>query len=367
MNADSPVNTAALLAPMTLRGLTIPNRIVVSPMCQYCAQDGFADDWHLVHLGSRAVGGAGLVFAEATAVTAQGRISATDLGIWTEAHIEPLARVTAFLRRMGAVSGMQLAHAGRKASCLPPWTGGARVAPEAEDGWEIVAPSAIPFSEGEPAPRALDTDSIAEIKSAFVMAARRAVAAGFDVVELHAAHGYLLHQFLSPLSNKRGDEYGGTLENRMRLTLETAEALRNTLPESMPLMVRVSATDWVDGGWDLEQTVALAKELRGVGVDLMDITSGGLVPHAKIPVGPGYQVPFAEAVRKRAGMPVSAVGMITDPAQAEAIVSSGQADMVMLGRQMLREPYFAHRAFQELGADAKWPTQYGYAVRPRKA
>jgi len=372
LNADSPIYAtaqapAALLQPLNLRGVTFPSRIVVSPMCQYCAQDGLADDWHLVHLGSRAVGGAGLVFAEASAVTARGRISSADLGIWSEAHIEPLARVTAFLRRMGAVSGMQLAHAGRKASCLPPWLGGARVNPEAEGGWEIVAPSPVPFSEGEPAPRELDTDSIAEVTAAFVAAARRAVAAGFDVVELHAAHGYLLHQFLSPLSNRRTDAYGGTLKNRMRLTLETTEAIRNALPESMPLFVRVSATDWVEGGWDLEQTVALAKELKGLGVDLMDITTGGLVPHARIPVGPGYQVPFAEAVRKRADMPVSAVGMITEPRQAEEIVASGQADMVMLGRQMLREPYFALNAAQALGGEAKWPTQYGYAVRPRKA
>lgn len=364
---DSDQATAApkLLTPLSIRGVTLRNRIGVSPMCQYCCQDGLADDWHLVHLGSRAVGGAGIVFVEATAVTPEGRISSGDMGLWSEAHGQALAPIAAFCRRMGAVPGIQLAHAGRKASCAPPWTGGARIVDRKDGGWDVLAPSAIPFSEGEPLPVALDLAGIAAVKEAFVAAAKRAVAAGFAVIELHAAHGYLMHQFLSPLSNTRDDAYGGSLENRMRLPLETAEAIRAVIPADMPLFTRISATDWVEGGWDLEQSVVLARELAARGVDLIDVSSGALVPHARIPVAPGYQVPFAAAIRERAGVPTSAVGLITEPAQAEAIVASGQADMVMLAREMLRAPYWAIAAQQQLGGEDLWPTQYGYAVKRR--
>jgi 2,4-dienoyl-CoA reductase (NADPH2) len=350
-----PVN---LFQPFPIRGVTLKNRIVVSPMCQYSSRDGLADDWHLVHLGSRAVGGAGLLFVEATAVTAEGRITPGDMGIWSDAHIEPLARIASFVHRVGAVAGIQLAHAGRKASCQTPWEGGGRLRTAAEGGWEVVAPSAIPFRDDEPPPRALDLAGIQEITAGFAAAARRAVQAGFRVIEIHSAHGYLLHSFLSPLSNQRTDSYGGSLENRMRMLLEVARAIRRTIPEEMPLFTRISATDWVEGGWDLEQSIALAKELKKVGVDLVDASSGGLVPKAVIPVGPGFQVPFAEAIRKQAGIPTGAVGMITEPAQAEAIVGSGQADLVFLAREMLREPYWALKAGRALGEDLKWPVQY---------
>ncbi len=352
-----------LFSPLSLRGVVFPNRIGVSPMCQYSCRDGLADEWHLVHLGSRAVGGAGYVCVEATAVTPEGRISPLDMGLWSDAHTRALAPIAAFLRRMGAVAGIQLAHAGRKASCLPPWQGGARIVSPADGGWDVLAPSAVPFSDGEPLPVALDLAGIETVKGAFVAAARRAVEAGFDVIELHAAHGYLLHQFLSPLSNRRDDAYGGSLENRMRLPLEIAAAIRDALPETMPLFVRISATDWVEGGWDLEQSVVLCRELATRGVDLIDVSSGALVPYAKIPVAPGYQVSFAAAVRQRSGLPTSAVGLVTEPAQAEAIVAGGQADLVLLGREMLREPYWAIKARQALGGEAVWPTQYGYAVK----
>ncbi len=355
----------ALFTPLTMRGVTVKNRITVSPMCQYCATDGLADDWHLVHLGSRAAGGAGMVFVEATAVAPEGRISLGDMGLWSDAHGEALAPVAAFISRMGAVPAIQIGHAGRKASCLPPWKGGSKMVSPDEGGWITVAPCPLPFGDGEPEPSPLTQEDIEALKQAFVAAARRAVAAGFKVLELHAAHGYLLHQFLSPISNVRTDAYGGSLENRMRFLLELTQAVRPVLPEDMPLFVRVSATDWVEGGWDLEQCVVLAGELGKLGVDLIDVSSGGLVPYAKIPVGPGFQVPFAEAIRARAGIMTSAVGLITEPAQAQEIISSGKADMVMLGRQMLREPYWAHRAAMELGAEPGWPVQYGYAVKRR--
>ncbi|MFZ5427521.1 MAG: NADH:flavin oxidoreductase/NADH oxidase [Thermodesulfobacteriota bacterium] len=354
-----------LFKPLTVRGVTMPNRIAVSPMCQYCSADGLADHWHLVHLGSRAAGGAGLVFVEATAVTPEGRISPGDMGLWSQAHAEALAPVASFIRRMGAVPAIQLAHAGRKASCQAPWEGGAKIVSSDEGGWTTMAPCPLPFHESEPPPVPLDMEGIEAVKEAFVQAARRAVAAGFEVVELHAAHGYLMHQFLSPLSNIRKDDYGGSLENRMRLPLETVRAVRDVLPQDMPLFARISATDWVDGGWDLEQSVVLAGELKKLGVDLIDVSTGGLVPYAKIPVGPGFQVPFAAAIRERAKVMTSAVGLITEPAQAEDILASGKADMVMLGRQMLREPYWALRAAQELGVEPSWPVQYGYAVQRR--
>jgi len=357
----------ALFTPLAIRGVTFPNRIAVSPMCQYCATDGYADDWHLVHLGSRAVGGAGLVFTEATAVTPQGRISTGDLGIWDDRHIDHLARISAFVRRMGAVSAIQLAHAGRKASCLPPWMGGAKVASDLDGGWPVVCPSPIPFAEGEPVPAPLDEAGIHGVTAAFVAAARRAVRAGFEVVELHAAHGYLLHQFLSPLSNTRTDDYGGSLENRLRLPVAVAAAIRRVLPEATPLFVRISATDWVEGGWDLEQSVALAQALLRVGVDLIDVSSGALVPYATIPAAPGFQLPFAAAIRERADIKTAAVGLITEPGQAEEVIASRKADLVFMGREMLREPYWALKAAQVLGAEPKWPTQYGYAVKRRPA
>ncbi|MBI4805851.1 MAG: NADH:flavin oxidoreductase/NADH oxidase [Desulfovibrio sp.] len=355
----------ALLSPLEIRGVTVRNRIGVSPMCQYCATDGMADDWHLVHLGSRAVGGAGLVFVEATAVLPEGRISPGDMGLWDDKHIEPLARIASFVRRMGAVPAIQLAHAGRKASCLPPWLGGSKIVTPDEGGWITQAPCPIPFAEGDTIPEPLDEAGIANVKEAFVAAARRAVAAGFEVVELHAAHGYLMHQFLSPVSNVRTDAYGGELANRMRLPLETAAAIRAVLPNDMPLFTRISATDWVEGGWDLKQSIIFARELAKIGIDLVDVSTGGLVPHASIPVKPGFQVPFAAAIRREVHVMTSAVGLITQVDQAESIVASGEADLVLLGREMLREPYWSIKAQQELGGDPSWPVQYGYAVQRR--
>ncbi|MGA3204270.1 MAG: NADH:flavin oxidoreductase/NADH oxidase [Bryobacteraceae bacterium] len=351
------MSTLKLFQPITIRGVTLKNRIVVSPMCQYSSVDGMADDWHLVHLGSRAVGGAGLIFVEATAVTAEGRITPGDMGIWDDRHIEPLARIASFIHRMGAVAGIQLAHAGRKASCLVPWEGGGRLKP-GEGGWGVVAPSEIPFREGDPLSHALNLTEMEEIVSAFTAAARRAIQAGFRVIEIHAAHGYLLHSFLSPLSNQRAHPYGGSLKNRMRFLLQVAAALRQTIPADMPLFTRISATDWVEGGWDPDQSIELARALKAVGVDLVDASSGGIVPGAVVPVAPGYQVPFAAAIRKQADIPTAAVGMITEPAQADAIITSGQADVVFLAREMLREPYWALKAGRALGQDQKWPVQY---------
>lgn len=362
---NEPGPGPALLAPLSIRGVTFRNRIGVSPMCQYSCTDGLADDWHLVHLGSRAVGGAGLVFVEATAVTPDGRISPGDMGLWDDKHIAPLARIAAFVRRMGAVPGIQLAHAGRKASCLPPWEGGAKILTPAEGGWITTAPCPLPFSDHEPAPVPLDETGIQAVRNAFVAAAKRAVAAGFEVVEMHAAHGYLMHQFLSPISNVREDAYGGTLEKRMRLPLETADAIREVLPVDMPFFTRLSATDWVEGGWDLEQSVIFARKLAAVGVDMVDVSTGGLVPSAKIPVGPGFQVPFAETIRREARIMTCTVGLITQPEQAEAVVAEEKADMVLLGREMLREPYWALKAYHGLGQEAPWPVQYGYAVKRR--
>ena len=354
-----------LFAPLTIRGVTLRNRIAVSPMCQYSSDEGLADDWHLVHLGSRAVGGAGLVFVEATAVTRDGRISPGDMGLWHDRHIEPLARIARFVERAGAAPGIQLAHAGRKASCRPPWTGGAALKTPEEGGWTVVGPSPIPFAPGDPMPRQLTESDIAALTDAFVAATRRAVQAGFKVIELHAAHGYLLHEFLSPLSNHRTDRYGGSLENRMRFAVETAVAMRAAMPDNLPLFVRISATDWVEGGWDLPQSITLAQALAKIGVDLIDASSGALVPDAKIPAAPNYQVPFAEAIRKEAGIRTGAVGVIHDAQQAEAILSSGQADLVLLAREMLREPYWPIKAAQTLGVEPAWPVQYGFAVKRR--
>jgi 2,4-dienoyl-CoA reductase-like NADH-dependent reductase (Old Yellow Enzyme family) len=354
-----------LLSPLTIRSISLRNRIVVSPMCQYCSVDGMADDWQLVHLGSRAVGGASLVFTEATSVTRDGRISPGDLGIWDDKHIEPLARITKFIDRVGSVAGIQLAHAGRKASHLPPWQGGERLKSPAEGGWTTVAPSAIPFNDSDPLPRPLDEKDMQDIITAFERAASRAIKAGFKVIEIHAAHGYLLHEFLSPLSNQRKDRYGGTLENRMRFPLEFTTAIRKLMPDEMPLFVRISATDWMEGGWDIEQSVVLATKLKSLGVDLIDCSSGALVPQAKIPVGKNYQVPFAARIRKEANIMTGAVGLIIEPGQADEIITSGAADLVFIAREMLREPYWALKAAQALNQDPPWPTQYGYAVRRR--
>jgi 2,4-dienoyl-CoA reductase-like NADH-dependent reductase (Old Yellow Enzyme family) len=364
-NHDRSVAEVDLLAPLTIRGVTLRNRIAVSPMCQYCAEGGMADDWHLVHLGSRAVGGAGLVMAEATAVTPEGRITPGCLGIWSDAHVEPLARIAAFIKRMGAVPAIQLAHAGRKASCRVPQEGGAQLN-LADGGWETIAPSALPFYETDRAPRALDAAGIGEVIAAFGAAVRRAVTAGFEVIEMHAAHGYLLHEFLSPLSNQRTDEYGGNLENRTRIVLEAAEAFRQEMPQEMPLFVRISATDWVEGGWDLPQSIELSRMLGERGVDLIDCSSGALVPHAKIPVARNYQVPFAEAIRAETKLLTGAVGTITDPEQANEIITEGAADIVLLAREMLREPYWAIKAQQKLNQEPSWPLQYGYAVTRRR-
>lgn len=352
-----------LLEPYTLRGLTLPNRIVVSPMCQYSSVDGLANDWHLVHLGSRAVGGAGLVFTEACAVTADGRITPEDLGIWQDAQIEPLQRITRFISAQGAVPGIQLAHAGRKGSTWRPWVEQQGSIPIGKGGWQAVGPSPIAFAADHATPAELSLEQIGEVVKAFVDAAKRALVAGFKVVEVHAAHGYLLHQFLSPLSNQRTDEYGGSLANRMRLTLDISEAVRTVWPQDLPVLVRVSATDWVEGGWNIEDTLELASRLQAAGVDMLDVSSGGTSPNAKIPVGPGYQTGFAERIKKASGMAVGTVGMITEPTQAEHVLRTGQADLVFLAREFLRDPYWALNADEQF-AERKlaWPAQYQRAA-----
>jgi 2,4-dienoyl-CoA reductase-like NADH-dependent reductase (Old Yellow Enzyme family) len=346
-----------LFDELKIRSVTLRNRIVVSPMCQYSSTDGFATDWHLVHLGSRAVGGAAAVIAEATAVTAEGRISPADLGIWKDAHIEPLARIAAFIRAQGAAPGIQLAHAGRKASVKRPWEGGGAVS-DLEGGWTPVAPSAIAFEERYRKPVELDERGIRAIVEAFAAAAGRAKQAGFQLVEIHAAHGYLIHEFLSPLSNRRTDAYGGSLENRTRLAREVVTAVRQVWPEEWPLFMRISATDWVPGGWDPAQSVELAKQLKQLGADLIDCSSGGSSPAAKIPMGPGYQVPFAEKIRREAGVLTGAVGMITAAKQADEIIREGKADVVLLAREFLRQPYWPILAARELGREIAWPPQY---------
>ena len=355
---------AELFTPFTTRDLRLRNRIVVSSMCEYSCEDGFANDWHLVHLGSRAVGGAGLVFTEAIAVTADGRISPSDLGIYRDDHVERLSRIVRFARSQGAVMGTQLAHAGRKASTAAPWLGGNAVAVE-DGGWRPVqAPSAVAFSDNYVVPEALDEAGIARIVGAFADGARRTAAAGFSVLELHAAHGYLMHQFHSPLANRRTDRYGGSFENRIRFTLEVVDAVRGVWTEEKPLFVRISATDWVDGGWTVDESVELARALKAHGVDLIDVSSGGMVPDAKIPLGPGYQVPMAARIRREAQMATGAVGMITEAAQAEQIVVDGSADLIFIARELLRDPYWPLHAAHELGVDIPWPKQYMRAKPP---
>ncbi|HUU33589.1 MAG TPA: NADH:flavin oxidoreductase/NADH oxidase [Vicinamibacterales bacterium] len=347
-----------LFDPLSIGAVTFPNRVFVSPMCEYSAVDGVVNDWHFVHLGSRAVGGAGLVMTEATAVTAEGRISPQDLGIWTDDHIEPLARVVRFIHDHGSVAGIQLAHAGRKASTYRPWSGEGAV-PVADGGWtNVVAPSAVAFAANYPVPQALSADDIRTTVAAFADGARRARAAGMRLAEVHAAHGYLLHEFLSPLSNLRTDEYGGSFANRTRLLLEVVAAVRQEWPERLPLFVRISATDWTEGGWDVPQSVALAGLLKAAGVDLVDCSSGGNVSGARIPLGPGYQTSFADEIRRQAGIRTGAVGLITSAVQAEHIVFTGQADAVFIARELLRDPYFPLRAARELDQEITWPAQY---------
>ena len=351
-----------LLSPLTLRGTTVRNRAWVAPMCQYSSVDGRVGDWHLAHLGGLARGGAGLVLSEATAVTPDGRISPYDAGIWDDAQAGDWARITTFLAGQGAVPGIQLAHAGRKASTQRPWDGNGYVEP-ADGGWQTVAPSALAHGDW-PKPEELSTAGIADVVRAFRDAAVRADGAGFEVAEVHAAHGYLLHQFLSPLTNERADEYGGDLAGRSRALREVVQAVREVWPDRKPLLVRLSATDWADGGWDVEQTVELSRGLRELGVDLVDVSSGGNVPTQQIAVGPGYQVPFARAVREGAGVPTAAVGLITEPAQAEQVLAEGSADAVLLARALLRDPHWVLRAAGELGDDVAWPPQYARA-KPR--
>lgn len=354
-----------LFSPYTLRSLTLRNRIVVSPMCQYSGEDGFANDWHLVHLGTRATGGAALVIQEATAVTPEGRISPQDLGIWKDEHIEKLKAITTFIHSQGAVAGIQLAHAGRKASTARPWEGGKQLA-AAAGGWTSVAPSAIPFYEDDLAPEALSEPAIEELIQAFADAATRALKAGYKLVEIHAAHGYLIHQFLSPLSNHRTDQWGGSFENRTRFLLRIVDAVKKVWPDELPLFVRISATDWVEGGWDVESSVKLSALLKEKEVDLIDCSSGGLASNAVIAAGPGYQVGFAETIRKEAGIATGAVGIIVTAAQAEAILQEGQADLIFMARELLRNPYFPLDAAQQLGDEIEWPAQYVRAKRPLK-
>lgn len=348
---------SSLFQPLQQRGLTLRNRIAVSPMCQYSSVDGMPDDWHLVHLGSRAVGGAAVVFTEASAVSPEGRISPQDAGIWSDAHAEAWARIAAFIASQGAIPAMQLAHAGRKASTFAPWRGSGEV-PRAEGGWQAVAPSALAFDEDYPRPLALDAGGIAKVVADYRAAAMRAHAAGFRIVEIHAAHGYLLHEFLSPLSNRRTDGYGGDFEARTRLLRETIAAVRDAWPEALPLWLRISATDWVDGGWDVEQSIELARVAGGLGVDLVDVSSGGLDPRQRIETGPGYQVPFAARIRREAGVATGAVGLITGAAQAEQVVAGGAADVVLLARELLRDPYFPRGAARALGVESEAPEQY---------
>jgi 2,4-dienoyl-CoA reductase-like NADH-dependent reductase (Old Yellow Enzyme family) len=353
-----------LFSSFRIRGVELRNRIGVSPMCQYSSHDGYANDWHLVHLGAFATGGAGLVMTEAAAVSPEGRISPQDLGIWDDAHVDELRRITRFIHAQGAVAGIQLAHAGRKASTRRPWEGSGAVT-RAEGGWDdVLAPSPLPFADGYPQPTALDDAGLQRVVAAFAGAAERALEAEFPVAEVHAAHGYLLHEFLSPLANRRTDRYGGSFENRVRYPLEVVRAVRAVWPERLPLLVRISACDWAEGGWDLDQSVEFARQLREAGVDLVDCSSGGLVPHARIEVGPAYQVPFAQRIRREAKVATAAVGLITGAEQADAIVREGRADLVLLAREMLRQPRWPLLAAHRLGAEVEWPPQLQRA-RPR--
>ncbi|MGF7040016.1 NADPH dehydrogenase NamA [Mucilaginibacter lappiensis] len=349
---------AHLFSPLKIKNIELKNRIAVSPMCEYSSEDGFANDWHLVHLGSKAVGGAGLIITEATAVSAEGRISFADLGIYHDEHIPKLKQITDFIHSHGTIAGVQLAHAGRKASHAEPWNGGKQIPSDQKNGWKALAPSAIPFGENEEAPLELDKAGIEKIKADFKAAAKRAIAAGFKVIELHGAHGYLLHEFLSPVSNKRTDEYGGSFENRIRFMLEVVAAVREVWPAENPLFIRISATEWTEGGWTADDSVALAKILKDKGVDLLDCSSGGNVVNAKIPLKPGYQVEFAEKVKKESGILTGAVGLITTAFQANEIIQEGEADVVFLAREMLRDPHFPLRAAHELGHEINWPVQY---------
>jgi len=346
-----------LLSPLTIKDITFRNRIAISPMCQYSSTDGFANDWHLVHLGSRAVGGAGLIIQEATAVSPEGRISPGDLGLYKEEQIDMLQRITSFIHQHGAVAGIQLAHAGRKAGCAVAWAGGKQLKVN-EGGWTTVAPSAIAFNPDDNAPQALDSEGIKKVINDFKVGAQRSLQAGYKLLEIHAAHGYLIHQFLSPLSNHRTDTYGGSFENRIRLLLEIVKAVQTEWPNNLPLFVRISATDWAEGGWHADEAVQLSSILKDNGVDLIDCSSGGLVPHQKIPLGPGYQVAFAEQIKKETGILTGAVGLITEAQQAEDILEKNQADLILIARASLRDPYFALNAAKFLEDDSNWPLQY---------
>jgi len=358
ISGRSTPKTMALFDPIAFRGVTLPNRIAVSPMCMYSSVDGMPNDWHFVHLGSRAVGGSGLVLTEASAVVPEGRISPDDAGMYRDEHVDAWGRVTRFVKEHGSIAGIQLAHAGRKASMSSPWKG-SKLVPPSEGGWApVYGPSTIPFSEHYATPTALDETGIAAVVGAFRKAAERSLAAGFELVELHGAHGYLLHSFASPLSNERKDGYGGSFANRTRLHREVVGAVREVWPDRLPLFMRISCTDWAEGGWDLEQSIELSRSMKELGVDLIDCSSGGNVARAKIPAGPNYQVPFAEAIRAKAGIPTGAVGFITEPEQAEAIVAGGQADLVFLARANLRNPYWPQLAAQQLGVEVKAPVQY---------
>ncbi len=346
-----------LFSPIQIKSLTLKNRIAISPMCQYSSQGGFANDWHLVHLGSRASGGAGLIIQEATAVAPEGRISPEDMGLWKDEHIQKLQDIVRFIKSQNSVPGIQLAHAGRKASVSAPWLGNKKLE-VSQGGWQIVAPSAVSYHDNESAPLALDKEGIQKVISDFKAAAKRAVQVGYQVLEIHAAHGYLLHEFLSPLTNFRTDEYGGSFENRIRFVLEIVAATQTEWPADLPLFVRISATDWADGGWNIEESVQLSKILKEKGVDLIDVSSGGLVTHQQIPLGPNYQVPFAAQIKKEAGILTGAVGLITESKQAEEIVASGKADLVLFAREALRNPYLGLNFARELQDDVPWPKQY---------
>jgi 2,4-dienoyl-CoA reductase-like NADH-dependent reductase (Old Yellow Enzyme family) len=351
-----------LFSPLTIKSLELRNRIAVSPMCQYSAEDGFANDWHMVHLGGFAIGGAAVVFTEATAVSPEGRISPADLGIWQDEHIEPLRCITDFIKAQGAIPGIQLAHAGRKASTQPPWLGNGPIQP-ADGGWQPVAPSAIAFKEGDLVPAELSTEEIATIVQQFQKGAKRALDAGFEIIELHGAHGYLINEFLSPVSNKRKDQYGGTYENRMRFLLEILESVKEVWPEQLPVFLRISATDWAAGGWTESDSIQLAEQLKTKGIDLIDCSSGGNAAGVKIPVGPLYQTVFANNIKRESGILTGAVGMITTPEEANDIISDGQADLVFLAREHLRDPHFALRAAHELKKEIAWPKQYERAKK----
>ena len=354
--------SSKLFSPLSLKSITLKNRIAISPMCQYSAIDGFANDWHLVHLGSRAIGGAGLIIQEATSVSPEGRISPEDLGIWKDEQIKKMKQINSFIVSQNSVPGIQLAHAGRKASAASPWNGGRKVAID-QGGWNTVAPSAVAYHENEEVPLALDKTGIQKVITDFKSATKRAVKAGFQVMEIHAAHGYLIHQFLSPLSNLRTDEYGGSFENRIRLTLEVLEAVQSEWPTNLPLLVRISASDWATGGWNLEESIQLSKILKEKGVDLIDVSSGGAVSRQQIPLGPNYQVAFAESIKNEAGIPTGAVGLITEAAQAEEIIASGKADLILFARESLRNPNLGLTFAHELEAEITWPKQYERAKK----